>query len=167
MPSPVASARPSPISARRGETLTRKLINFCRHLGYQSLIEGVETAEQDAFLRDTECRYAKGGIYAQPMTQASMMGRPMFSDPVEISLAYLFCLCRNHPFLGGNKRTALAACSALEAGFPYLFRGNASRRRTPIRPSRPNPQALASATLRPKTPSPQTLQLVSNSIVKV
>ena len=39
-----------------------------------------------------------------------MMGRPMFTDPVEIAAAYLFYLCRNHPFLDGNKRTALAAC---------------------------------------------------------
>jgi death on curing protein len=42
--------------------------------------------------------------------QASMMGRPMFTDPVEIAAAYLFYLCRNHPFLDGNKRTALASC---------------------------------------------------------
>ena len=42
--------------------------------------------------------------------QASMMGRPMFSDPIEIASAYLFYLCRNHPFLDGNKRTALATC---------------------------------------------------------
>lgn len=40
--------------------------------------------------------------------QASMMGRPMFSDPIELAAAYLFYLCRNHPFLDGNKRTALA-----------------------------------------------------------
>lgn len=41
--------------------------------------------------------------------QASMMGRPMFTDPVEIAAAYLFYLCCNHPFLDGNKRTALAS----------------------------------------------------------
>jgi death-on-curing protein len=39
-----------------------------------------------------------------------MMGRPMFSDPIEIAAACLFYLCRNHPFLDGNKRTALATC---------------------------------------------------------
>jgi prophage maintenance system killer protein len=33
-----------------------------------------------------------------------------FSDPVEIAAAYLFYLCRNHPFVDGNKRTALATC---------------------------------------------------------
>ena len=42
--------------------------------------------------------------------QATMMGQPLISDPVEIAAAYLFYLCRNHPFVDGNKRTALAAC---------------------------------------------------------
>ena len=42
--------------------------------------------------------------------QATMMGEPMFTDPVEIAAAYLFYLCRNHPFVDGNKRTALGAC---------------------------------------------------------
>jgi death on curing protein len=42
--------------------------------------------------------------------QASMMGKPLISDPVEIAAAYLFYLCRNHAFVDGNKRTALAAC---------------------------------------------------------
>jgi death-on-curing protein len=42
--------------------------------------------------------------------QATMMGAPVFSDPVEVASAYLFYLCRNHPFVDGNKRTALAAC---------------------------------------------------------
>lgn len=42
--------------------------------------------------------------------QASMMGQPLISDPFEIAAAYLFYICRNHPFLDGNKRTALAAC---------------------------------------------------------
>jgi death on curing protein len=42
--------------------------------------------------------------------QASMMGQPLISDPIEIAAAYLFYICRNHPFIDGNKRTALAAC---------------------------------------------------------
>ncbi len=42
--------------------------------------------------------------------QASMMGAPLITDPIEVAAAYLFYLCRNHPFLDGNKRTALAAC---------------------------------------------------------
>ena len=42
--------------------------------------------------------------------QATMMGQPLITDPIEIAAAYLFYLCRNHPFIDGNKRTALAAC---------------------------------------------------------
>jgi death on curing protein len=42
--------------------------------------------------------------------QATMMGEPLFTDPVEIAAAYLFYLCRNHPFVDGNKRAALATC---------------------------------------------------------
>jgi death-on-curing protein len=42
--------------------------------------------------------------------QATMAGEPLFTDPLEIAAAYLFYLCRNHPFVDGNKRTALATC---------------------------------------------------------
>ena len=40
--------------------------------------------------------------------QATMMGAPLISDPIEIAAAYLFYLCSNHPFVDGNKRMALA-----------------------------------------------------------
>jgi death-on-curing protein len=42
--------------------------------------------------------------------QASFGGEPLMKDGIEIAAAYLFYLCRNHPFVDGNKRTALAAC---------------------------------------------------------
>jgi len=42
--------------------------------------------------------------------QATLMGQPLFNDPVEVAAAHLFYLCRNHPFIDGNKRTALATC---------------------------------------------------------
>ncbi|HRZ37338.1 MAG TPA: Fic family protein [Candidatus Paceibacterota bacterium] len=42
--------------------------------------------------------------------QATTAGRPLFADPVEIAAAYLFYLCRNHSFVDGTKRTALATC---------------------------------------------------------
>ena len=42
--------------------------------------------------------------------QATMRGEPLIGDPVDVAAAYLFYLCRNHPFVDGNKRTALAAC---------------------------------------------------------
>lgn len=42
--------------------------------------------------------------------QATMMGKPLISDPIEIAAAYLFYLCRNNAFVDGNKRTALVSC---------------------------------------------------------
>ncbi len=42
--------------------------------------------------------------------QATMMGRALLTDRIENGGAYLFYLCRNHAFVDGNKRTALAAC---------------------------------------------------------
>lgn len=42
--------------------------------------------------------------------QASFGGEPIFTDGIEIAAAYLFYLCRNHPFVDGNKRVALASC---------------------------------------------------------
>jgi death on curing protein len=42
--------------------------------------------------------------------QATFEGEPLIADLVEIAAAYLFYLCRNHPFVDGNKRTALATC---------------------------------------------------------
>ncbi|MBK1831781.1 type II toxin-antitoxin system death-on-curing family toxin [Verrucomicrobiaceae bacterium R5-34] len=42
--------------------------------------------------------------------QATFGGEPIMSDIIEIGAAYLYYLCKNHPFLDGNKRTALASC---------------------------------------------------------
>ncbi len=42
--------------------------------------------------------------------QASFGGLSPFHDLAEVAAAYLFYLCRNHPFVDGNKRAALGAC---------------------------------------------------------
>ncbi|MDR2982369.1 MAG: type II toxin-antitoxin system death-on-curing family toxin [Puniceicoccales bacterium] len=42
--------------------------------------------------------------------QASFGGRSVYGDVIEIAAAYLFYICRNHPFVDGNKRAALGAC---------------------------------------------------------
>ncbi len=42
--------------------------------------------------------------------QASFGGRSPFRDLAEVAAAYLYYLCRNHPFIDGNKRTALGSC---------------------------------------------------------
>jgi death-on-curing protein len=42
--------------------------------------------------------------------QASFGGKSPYRDLTEVAAAYLFYLCRNHPFVDGNKRAALGAC---------------------------------------------------------
>ena len=42
--------------------------------------------------------------------QASLGGKSPYRDLTEVAAAYLFYLCRNHPFVDGNKRAALGAC---------------------------------------------------------
>jgi death-on-curing protein len=42
--------------------------------------------------------------------QASFGGKSPYRDLAEIGAAYLFYLCRNHPFIDGNKRAALGSC---------------------------------------------------------
>ena len=42
--------------------------------------------------------------------QASFGGESPYKDIAEVAAAYLFYLCKNHPFIDGNKRTALGAC---------------------------------------------------------
>jgi death-on-curing protein len=41
--------------------------------------------------------------------QSSFGGKSPFADLIEVAAAYLFYICRNHPFLDGNKRTAMMA----------------------------------------------------------
>lgn len=42
--------------------------------------------------------------------RATFGGEPIFNDISEVASAYLFYLCRNHPFSDGNKRVAFAMC---------------------------------------------------------
>jgi death-on-curing protein len=42
--------------------------------------------------------------------QAGFGGVSPYRDLVEMAAAHLFFLCRNHPFVDGNKRAALGAC---------------------------------------------------------
>ena len=42
-------------------------------------------------------------------TQSSFGGKSPYADIVEIAAAYLFYICKNHPFVDGNKRTAMMA----------------------------------------------------------
>ena len=39
--------------------------------------------------------------------QSSLGGKSPYTDLIDVAAAYLFYICRNHPFLDGNKRTAM------------------------------------------------------------
>ncbi len=41
--------------------------------------------------------------------QSSFGEKSPYTDLIDVAAAYLFYLCRNHPFVDGNKRTAMAA----------------------------------------------------------
>jgi death-on-curing protein len=41
--------------------------------------------------------------------QSTFGGKSPYADLVEVAAAYLFYICKNHPFLDGNKRTAMMA----------------------------------------------------------
>jgi len=41
--------------------------------------------------------------------QSSFGGKSPYAEIVEVAAAYLFYICNNHPFLDGNKRTAMMA----------------------------------------------------------
>jgi death on curing protein len=45
--------------------------------------------------------------------QSTFGGKSPYADLVEVAAAYLFYICRNHPFLDGNKRTAMMAAIIL------------------------------------------------------
>ncbi len=46
---------------------------------------------------------------AAAMPYASFQGQFLHADLFEMAAAYAFHICQNHPFVDGNKRTALAA----------------------------------------------------------
>jgi death on curing protein len=46
---------------------------------------------------------------ALAMPESSFENKYLHTDIIEMSAAYGFHICQNHPFLDGNKRTALAS----------------------------------------------------------
>lgn len=48
---------------------------------------------------------------AVAQAEASFAGKALHPDIPSVAAAYLFHICKNHPFVDGNKRTALAAAA--------------------------------------------------------
>lgn len=80
----------------------------CIHLSVLQVME-IHEAVIDAFggargIRDRGLLESAIGA-----VQASASGSSVFADIPEIAAAYLFYLCRNHPFVDGNKRVCMTS----------------------------------------------------------
>jgi EAL domain-containing protein (putative c-di-GMP-specific phosphodiesterase class I) len=53
--------------------LTSAVIAMAHKLRYKVVAEGVETAEQVAFLQASECDYGQGYFFAKPLTFADLV----------------------------------------------------------------------------------------------
>ncbi|MDQ2868911.1 MAG: Fic family protein [Verrucomicrobiota bacterium] len=86
--------------------------NDCVHLTVDIVLEINAHALRD-FGGATGIRDA--GLLASAVfaPQSSFGGKSPYADLIEIAAAYLFYLCGNHPFVDGNKRTAMAGLSCL------------------------------------------------------
>ena len=80
----------------------------CVHLSVDNVRE-IHTAVIEAFGGSGGVRDEHLLQSAVAAPQASFAGESPFSDLIEIAAGYLFYLCRNHPFVDGNKRTAMTA----------------------------------------------------------
>ena len=91
--------------------------------------------------------------------QVTIRGRSPFVDLEEVGAAYLFYLCKNHPFVDGNKRIG-AACFLLfleRNGLLYIPSGQ-----TII-----SNEALASLTLFVSASQANEMQTVKNLLISV
>jgi death-on-curing protein len=80
----------------------------CIHLSVAAILE-IHAAVIEAFGGSAGIRDRKLLESAAAAPRATVFGRSAFADLVEVAAAYLFYLCRNHPFNDGNKGTSMAA----------------------------------------------------------
>ncbi len=59
----------------KAKSLIRSVIAMADQIGMKTLCEGVETAEQAAFLEEASCGRLQGYLYGKPLTYDELMGR--------------------------------------------------------------------------------------------
>ena len=78
----------------------------CFHLGIDNVREiHAEALKQFGGLNGVRDENLLASAALAP--QSTFGGRSPYADIAEVAAAYLFYICRNHPFLDGNKRTAM------------------------------------------------------------
>jgi death on curing protein len=83
--------------------------NTCLHLSVEIVLE-VHAQAIEMFGGSTGLRDVTLLESAVAAPQASFGAVSPFTDTVEVAGAYLYYLCKNHPFVDGNKRVALGSC---------------------------------------------------------
>ncbi|MDA1231851.1 MAG: type II toxin-antitoxin system death-on-curing family toxin [Planctomycetota bacterium] len=83
--------------------------NTCTHLSV-SMVMQIHAAAIRKFGGSPGVRDQTLVESAVAAPKATFGGKSVYTDTIEVSAAYLFYLCGNHPFVDGNKRTALGAC---------------------------------------------------------
>lgn len=80
----------------------------CFHLSIETIVEiHAEVIKQFGGANGVRDENLLASAVLTP--QSSFGGKSPYADIVEIAAAYLFYICRNHPFVDGNKRTAMVA----------------------------------------------------------
>ena len=80
----------------------------CAHLGIDTVREiHAEAIKRFGGLNGVRDENLLASAVLTP--QSSFGGKSPYADIVEVAAAYLFYICNNHPFLDGNKRTAMMA----------------------------------------------------------
>ena len=82
---------------------------MCFHLTVE-IVREIHTAAIERFGGSDGVRESALLESAVAAPQASFGGKSPYRDLAEVAAAYLYYLCRNHPFIDGNKRAALGAC---------------------------------------------------------
>jgi len=59
--------------SREDATLVRTIIEMGRNLGLEVVAEGIETAQQLAFLRGLDCHYGQGRLFGEPLTAGEFL----------------------------------------------------------------------------------------------
>jgi death-on-curing protein len=80
----------------------------CFHLSIETVVEiHAEAIKQFGGLNGGRDENLFASAVLAP--QSTFGGNSPYHDLAEIAAAYLFYICNNHPFLDGNKRTAMMA----------------------------------------------------------
>ena len=82
--------------------------NDCEHLTVMQVMK-IHAAVIENFGGGTGIRDAGLLESAVNAPQATAFGASPFVDLIEVASAYLFYICRNHPFVDGNKRVGMMA----------------------------------------------------------